>query len=301
MTAVDSCPTSKTEWDAAARKKDCGRLASKQNCTTVEKFQYHCVVNGLRSKLLEVCAPTRIIFGHCVEFNVRGGVIQDQISAPCNAEFPKCANFYNSSEVYKYSDCYKLVLKNDGPSLEQKTTTPKDTLKTTHESGHMKPIYIILIILLIVIPPVAVFLALHVLYKRICRKPLCHSQQHNVNHMEKVLSKNENDEGGVQYIYIRKESSNKSEEEEEKKCLIPKNVDDEKDIQHSSSDQSLSRCFSKSESAVNNIQYSSLNQRMRQPVDQDIRQRKSTQSMSQRFARSDSAAYNKGYKASYFI
>lgn len=111
--------------------------------------------------------------------------------------------------------------------------------------------------------------------------------------------KNEKDEGCVQYIYIRKESSNKSEEE--KKCLIPKNVDDEKDIQHSTSNPSLSPCFSKSESAVNNIQYSSLNQSMRQPVDQDIRQRKSTQSMSQRFARSDSAAYNKGYKASYFI
>lgn len=73
------------------------------------------------------------------------------------------------------------------------------------------------------------------------------------------------------------------------------------DIQHSTSNPSLSPCFSKSESAVNNIQYSSLNQSMRQPVDQDIRQRKSTQSMSQRFARSDSAAYNKGYKASYFI
>lgn len=60
---VDSCPTSETEWDVAARKKNCGRIASKQNCATVEKFQYHCVVNGLRNKLLEVCAPTRIIFG----------------------------------------------------------------------------------------------------------------------------------------------------------------------------------------------------------------------------------------------
>lgn len=63
LTVVDSCPTSKTEWDVAARKKNCGRMASQQYCTTVEKYQYHCVVNGLRSELLEVCAPTRIIFG----------------------------------------------------------------------------------------------------------------------------------------------------------------------------------------------------------------------------------------------
>lgn len=68
VTVVNSCPTSKTEWDVAARKKNCGRIASKQNCTTVEKFQYHCVVNGLRNKLLEVCAPTRIIFGRV--FNI---------------------------------------------------------------------------------------------------------------------------------------------------------------------------------------------------------------------------------------
>lgn len=68
VTVVDSCPTSKTEWDVAARKMNCGRMALKQNCTTVEKFQYHCLVNGLRSKLLEVCAPTRIIFG--IVFNI---------------------------------------------------------------------------------------------------------------------------------------------------------------------------------------------------------------------------------------
>lgn len=62
--SVASCPTSKTEWDIAALKKNCSRIASRQNCINViEKFQYHCVINGLRNKLVEVCAPTRIIFG----------------------------------------------------------------------------------------------------------------------------------------------------------------------------------------------------------------------------------------------
>lgn len=60
---VISCPSSKAEWDDAARRKDCGRLASKQNCTTAENFLYHCVINGLGNKLLEVCGPKRIIFG----------------------------------------------------------------------------------------------------------------------------------------------------------------------------------------------------------------------------------------------
>lgn len=63
---VESCPTSKTdlEWDSAAlKKKNYSRVASRQNCINArEKFQYHCVINGLRNKLVEVCAPRRIIF-----------------------------------------------------------------------------------------------------------------------------------------------------------------------------------------------------------------------------------------------
>lgn len=60
---VDSCPTSKTEWDAAARKKNCSRIALQQDCSLIEKFQYHCVINGYRNETMEVCAPSRIIFG----------------------------------------------------------------------------------------------------------------------------------------------------------------------------------------------------------------------------------------------
>lgn len=290
VTVVNSCPTSKTEWDVAARKKNCGRMASKQNCTTVEKFQYHCVVNGLRSKLLEVCAPTRIIFGHCVEFNVRGGVIQDQLSAPCNATFPKCDNFYISSDVYKYPDCYKLVLKNEGSLAfeeETKKTTSTDTLITgsgQEKSFHSIWIFVIISVLIIAVIAVVLFLI------RYFRKQLCDSKQPNRKRNEAVFSNIENVEGGVKCVYIERELCMEIEDEE-MTCLIPKKV---ADIQHSSSDQSLSRRFSQSESAVNNIQYRPSNQSIRQPVDQDIRRRTSTQSMSQRFARSDSAAYKKG-------
>lgn len=131
---VTACPTSKTGWKTAALKKNCGRIASRQKCDSVERFKYHCVINGFRNEMVEVCAPSRIIFGkinksqkkyhvigvflykklflkvicifltflgHCVEFNVRGGVIQDQISTPCNDTFPKCDLVYNSSDAYK--------------------------------------------------------------------------------------------------------------------------------------------------------------------------------------------------------
>lgn len=65
MKTVGSCPTSKTDWDNAARKKNCSgvHVTSKQNCSIADKFVYHCVINGYRNETLEVCAPTKIIFG----------------------------------------------------------------------------------------------------------------------------------------------------------------------------------------------------------------------------------------------
>lgn len=140
MKRVAACPTSKTEWDNAALKKNCSELAPSQNCAPVNKFKYHCVINGLRNKLVEVCAPERIIFGHCVEFNGRGGVIQDQKSAVCNEKFPKCDIFYFSTDAYKYSDCYMLVssvgLKDEATFLITKSISAKlTTMRTTTDES----------------------------------------------------------------------------------------------------------------------------------------------------------------------
>nr|XP_034327362.1 uncharacterized protein LOC105340785 [Crassostrea gigas]XP_034327363.1 uncharacterized protein LOC105340785 [Crassostrea gigas] len=124
---VTACPTSKTEWEIAARKKNCERIASRQKCDSLERFKYHCVINGFRNKMVEVCAPLRIIFGHCTEFNVHGGVIQDQMSTPCNNTFPKCDLIYNSLDAYKFPDCYKLVT--NGVVL---STTPHSSATDQH-------------------------------------------------------------------------------------------------------------------------------------------------------------------------
>lgn len=64
---VESCPTSKVEWDIAARRKNCSKLAAeaeRKNCIMNEKQpEYHCLINALRNKLIEVCAPGKTIFG----------------------------------------------------------------------------------------------------------------------------------------------------------------------------------------------------------------------------------------------
>lgn len=133
---VTACPTTKTEWEIAARKKNCERIASWQKCDSVGRFKYHCVINGFRNKLMEVCAPSRIIFGHCTEFNIYGGVIQNQRSTPCNDTFPKCDLVYNSLDAYKFTDCYKLVT-----NAEDLSTTPKyaSTSSTSESTTNIKP------------------------------------------------------------------------------------------------------------------------------------------------------------------
>lgn len=64
---VESFPTSKQKWDIAARSKNCSKLAAeaeRKNCTMNEKQpEYHCLINALRNKFLEVCAAGKLIFG----------------------------------------------------------------------------------------------------------------------------------------------------------------------------------------------------------------------------------------------
>lgn len=135
--SVRSCPMSKKEWEIAARKKNCSKIASQQNCSSAEKFQYHCVINGYRNETLEVCAPLRMIFGHCVEFNRLGGVIQDQYSSPCNDAFPKCDKYYSSSNAYKYPDCYQLVSLS---GIINSTTTMKYHKTSTTDESHSREV-----------------------------------------------------------------------------------------------------------------------------------------------------------------
>lgn len=66
---VKLCPTSKEEWDIAARRKNCSKqaaLAEGKNCTIHKKEppEYHCLINAFRTKFLEVCEAAKTIFGN---------------------------------------------------------------------------------------------------------------------------------------------------------------------------------------------------------------------------------------------
>lgn len=69
MERVSYCPRTKKEWDTAATRKDCSRLAGRQACTDANNFRYHCVINGYQNETLEVCAPRKIIFGILIYYS----------------------------------------------------------------------------------------------------------------------------------------------------------------------------------------------------------------------------------------
>lgn len=132
---VASCPTTKQENDRAASKKNCSRITLGKKCNNYQ-LSYHCVINGYRNQTVEVCAPWKqITSGRCTEFNVAGGRIHIHHEPPCNNEFPKCDKVYNSTDAYKYPDCYALVYKTKPPQ-------PRQTLSGNMELSLMKKIII---------------------------------------------------------------------------------------------------------------------------------------------------------------
>lgn len=60
-TFVPRCPRNEQEWKSREQNVRCQTI--KQICVSPEKFLYHCVLNAEGTKLLEVCAPSRYIYG----------------------------------------------------------------------------------------------------------------------------------------------------------------------------------------------------------------------------------------------
>lgn len=64
---VTICPTSKEEWDSAARKKNCSQFVALDN--NEERYEYHCVINAFLNATLEVCAPEKSMFGNVLKYS----------------------------------------------------------------------------------------------------------------------------------------------------------------------------------------------------------------------------------------
>lgn len=104
---VQRCPRNSLEWVVREDLFNCSSI--NHTCGTVDMFRYHCVLNEDGTKLLEVCAPYKYIYGQrCAEFDPGGTIIQENSNNCSNALVP-CPGFYISTDAHKYQSCYDVV------------------------------------------------------------------------------------------------------------------------------------------------------------------------------------------------
>lgn len=187
---------------------------------------------------------------------MRGGVIQDHLSAPCNATFPKCDEYYFSSDAYKYPDCYTLVSKSR--IISKSLTSENDTFITADESSHIKQWQISTIVTFIIILFIPISTTLFLLISK------GRGQSIRIGEEEKLLPT---------------------------EIAIEQNIGH--DVR--TSNRSMDQHFAKSESSANNIKQRSsnqLNQRFAKS-ESAAYNKASSQSSTQCFAKSDSSAYRR--------
>lgn len=111
---VHRCPRNSLEWDVRADLFNCSSI--NHTCGTADMFLYHCVLNEDGTKLLEVCAPYKYIYGQkCAEFDSEGPIIQENSNNCINASVP-CPGVYISTDAHKYQSCYDIVQTTNEPT-----------------------------------------------------------------------------------------------------------------------------------------------------------------------------------------
>ncbi|XP_061180328.1 uncharacterized protein LOC133188864 [Saccostrea echinata] len=139
---VSKCPdTLKTKTEAAMRM-NCSKIA----CDTSKTLEYHCVLSPFGDKFMEVCAESVLIIGrYCVEYNPVGKRIQGHYPIQCGLFDNPCPFIYNSTDAYKYSECYRQTENSITPDidvlLENSTfsTVDNKTTESHEKSGKSGP------------------------------------------------------------------------------------------------------------------------------------------------------------------
>ncbi|XP_048739252.2 uncharacterized protein LOC125653717 [Ostrea edulis] len=112
-----SCPKDYSGWKKASEKLSCEKYDSR--CHDNQHVAYHCVINAWINATIEVCAPVVSIVGNCcAEFNVLGGIIQENYHASCGNSTTPCPFYYMSDKAYKYQSCYKYIALNERPAAD---------------------------------------------------------------------------------------------------------------------------------------------------------------------------------------
>lgn len=122
---VQRCPRNSLEWVVREDLFNCSSI--NHACGTADMFLYHCVLNEDGTKLLEVCAPYKYIYGHkCAEFDPGGTIIQENSNNCSHASVP-CPGVYISTDAHKYQSCYDIVQIMAGNKTTFESTNCKST------------------------------------------------------------------------------------------------------------------------------------------------------------------------------
>ena len=62
---IKRCPRNELEWNTRAALLNCSSI--NQTCVKPDKFEYHCVLNENVNGLVEVCAPSKHVFGNWLQ------------------------------------------------------------------------------------------------------------------------------------------------------------------------------------------------------------------------------------------
>lgn len=149
VTIVDACPESKEEWIKAKERKQCYQIT--QNCTSPDKFTYHCLPNRFLDRFVEVCAPVQNIVGqHCSFYDMDTNSVRANFHQSCREYVIPCPIVYHSNLVFKYQGCYKTTRRKIAahPSTNC-SKTPPDILYSTKDNDAITVILIIVVIILV--------------------------------------------------------------------------------------------------------------------------------------------------------
>ncbi|XP_056015862.1 uncharacterized protein LOC125674591 isoform X2 [Ostrea edulis] len=117
---VAQCPNTAEAWLNAASRKRCDAIAETQTCVSdPAKFVYHCLVNQWLNGTVEVCAPNWILTGYCGYYDTVIGKIVNDVKKDCTLFNEPCPTRYNSSEAYKYQECYRVTKNRNGCGIER--------------------------------------------------------------------------------------------------------------------------------------------------------------------------------------
>lgn len=110
IAVVNRCPKDISEWIKSKSRKQCHLVH--QNCTTLERFEYHCLPDKYHESFIEVCAPRKnIVGGHCPFYDEEENSVAINLYQSCKEHTTPCPDLYNSNVAYRYQECYTDALK----------------------------------------------------------------------------------------------------------------------------------------------------------------------------------------------